>query len=143
MKKTSVLILLVLLSGVLFSTEPHQFLNPYLATPSLIDFSKISMSHSASFTAGFSSDDTGFYQSKYTNHILYKFNPKLELAVDLNFLNFGTTTQAGFKIEGNEDNQSNIYPEFSLRYQPSENTSIIIEYKRYSPWEYYQNNRRW
>ena len=123
------------------------FANPFkpnLMMPSLINMSKLSMHHSVSFSSGLSSDHQSFYQSKYTNHLQYQFNPKLSLSVDLNFMNYGTATfDDSFNIEGNNDNQTRVLPEFSLKYSPSENTQFIIEFKHVGGYDYYNNYRNW
>ena len=104
-------------------------LNPY----------KLKVSHSMGFSAGSSSNGTGFYESRYTNHLKYEFSPKLNLALDLNFVNFGsTTTGNGFSFQTNDDNKSRILPEFSLSYKPNNSITIQLDYKNYrnyyNPW---------
>jgi len=102
--------------------------------PGLFSLNKIHMAHSLGFEAGSSSTGNGYYLSRYTNHINYKFNPKLELDLDLNFINFGTTA-SGFSF--NQDNKSRILPEFSLRYKPSDSFQINVEYRQGpSFWDY-------
>ena len=142
MKKLCLIVIVFGLFQVISAEQPENFMNPSMMTPSLIDFSKLSMHHSISFTSGISSNKQSYYQSLYTNHLQYTFSPKLKLNVDLNFANFGTATyKQGLKFEGNNDNMSDIFPEFSLQYQPTENTSIVIEYRRLNPLNY--NNRYW
>jgi hypothetical protein len=141
------LILLVLVTGMCYivaAEQPEQLMHPSMITPSLIDFSRLSMSHTVSFTTGISSNKQTYYQSLYTNHLQYTFSPKLKLNVDLNFTNFGTATyKRGLEFEGNKDNMSDVFPEFSLLYQPSENTSIVIEYRRINPYYINYNRRSW
>jgi hypothetical protein len=76
------------------------------------------------FQAGTSSIGEGYYLSRYTNHIQYKFNPKLELDLDLNFVNYGSVDTSS-KFSMNDDNSNKLIPEFSLRYKPSD--SILIQ----------------
>lgn len=100
------------------------------------------MGHSVSFFAGGSSNGDGFYQSKYTNHLMFSFTPELDLQVDLNFVNYGTADIGdGFEVEGNDDNQSRILPDFQLEYRPFENTVFRVEYntsggpyRTWDPW---------
>ena len=88
------------------------------------------MNHTMSFMTGVSSGGKGFYQSVYTNHLFYQFHPKLDLKVDLNFVNYGTTKwDDTFSVKANNDNNSQVIPEFSLHYRPSDNTSIRIEFR--------------
>jgi hypothetical protein len=102
---------------------PRPNLNPFtINNPAL---NNLKMSHSMGFEAGTSSMGNGYYLSRYTNHMKYQFNPKLELNVDLNFVNFGSlNTNTGFSL--NDDNNSKILPEFSLRYKPSDSMSFEI-----------------
>ena len=116
---------------------PNAF-TPNLLMPSFINPDKFSMNHSVSFMSGFSSNNQGYYQSVYTNHLKYQFSSKLNLKVDLNFVNFGTATyQSGFKFEGNNDNISKVLPNFQLNYSPTKNTQISIEFKQYAAPYYY------
>lgn len=116
-------------------------LNPFMRKA--LAPNKLQISHSMGFEAGASSSGDGYYLSRYTNHINYKFNPKLELDLDLNFVNFGSaTTNSGLNF--NDDNRSKILPEFSLRYRPSDSVSLEIRmeqapsYRRglFNPWYY-------
>jgi hypothetical protein len=106
----------------------NTLLNPY----------KLKMSHSMGFSAGTSSNGLGFYQSRYTNHLQYDFSPKLNMAIDLNFVNFGSTSQnKSWSIQSNDDNKSRILPEFSLTYKPSDAFTLQVEYRNLSnqsPW---------
>ncbi len=120
-------------------------LNPFMR--GMLAPNKLSMSHSMGFEAGTSSNGMGYYLSRYTNHLSYKFNPKLELDLDLSLVNFGSaSTNSG--IEFNNDNNSKIIPEFSLRYKPSDSVSFELRYVQrpwmqssmMSPW--YQNPAR-
>lgn len=119
--------------------------NPNFRLPSLFNPNNINMKHSISFMSGISSNNQGFYQSMYTNHILYTFNSKLNLKLDLNFVNDGSITfNKGFNIEGNNDNASKILPNFSLNYKPTDNTSIILEFRSYGDGnQYFNNYKRW
>jgi hypothetical protein len=103
---------------------PKPDLNPFSLNSPILK--NIKMSHSMGFEAGSSSGGNGYYLSRYTNHINYQFSPKLELDLDLNFVNFGTmnTTQS-FAL--NDDNNNKILPEFSLRYKPSDSMSFEIK----------------
>ena len=104
---------------------PRPNLNPFSnGQSSLMSMDKLSMSHSMGFQAGTSSSGDGYYLSRYTNHLKYQFNPKLELDLDLNFVNFGSMNTSS-KLEMNSDNASKVIPEFSLKYKPSD--SILIQ----------------
>jgi len=136
-------ITLILTIAIMLSAEilPNAF-TPNLLIPSFMNPDKFSMNHSITFMSGFSSNNQGYYQSDYTNHLMYQFSSKLNLQVDLNFVNFGTATyQSGFKFEGNNDNMSKVLPNFQLNYNPTKSTQITIEFKQYiNP---YYHNRFW
>ncbi|HQQ67932.1 MAG TPA: hypothetical protein PLX77_03790 [Candidatus Cloacimonadota bacterium] len=87
----------------------------------------LKMSHSMGFEAGTSSSGDGYYLSRYTNTLSYKLSPKMDLDVDLNFVNFGSTSK-GFSL--NDDNSTKLLPEFSLRYQPKENMSFEVRMRQ-------------
>jgi hypothetical protein len=79
------------------------------------------------FEAGTSSSGDGYYLSRYTNTLSYKLSPKMDLDVDLHFVNFGSTSK-GFSL--NDDNSTKLLPEFSLRYQPRENMSFELRMRQ-------------
>ena len=136
--------LLVMITPLLWGQiNENPFFSPYLSSEGLLNMNNLQMNHTLSFSSGFSSSGDGFYQSVYTNHILYKFNPKLDLNINLNFVNHGTANwDNDFSVSSNNDNTSGIVPEFSLNYRPSKNSRITIEYRQYS--NQYQNNQwRW
>ncbi|MDY0150757.1 MAG: hypothetical protein RBS43_00615 [Candidatus Cloacimonas sp.] len=106
---------------------PHPYYNPFhQSSGSLLSMDKLSMSHSMGFEAGSSSVGDGYYLSRYTNHLKYKFNPKLELNLDLNFVNFGSMNTSS-KFELNNDNANTVIPEFSLSYKPNDSTLIQVQ----------------
>jgi len=83
------------------------------------------------------SNGQSFYQSVYTNHLQYQFNPKLSMNMNLNFVNFGSATMKNkLSFDGNGDNQSKVLPEFSLMYQPSKNFTIRFDYQQRSLYSY-------
>ncbi|MBW6514374.1 MAG: hypothetical protein K0B87_06425 [Candidatus Syntrophosphaera sp.] len=111
---------------------PRPSFNPYQSGgSSLLDLNRISMNHSMGFSAGVSSAGSGYYLSRYTNHLKYSFNPKLDLELDLNFVNFGSTNSS---FEFNADNRSRVIPEFKLNYRPSESVQLQIEFRQGNPW---------
>jgi hypothetical protein len=142
MKKLLIVLLLLISLQLLFSQEgifTRPAFNQDLFSNSLLNPYKLKMTHSMGFMAGASSNGLGFYESRYTNHINYEFNPKLSLALDLNFVNYGTTsTSKNFSIESNNDNKTQILPEFSLTYKPTDSISINFGYRDYrnyhNPW---------
>ncbi len=120
------------LSGLLAQSYifENSTFNSALARGTLFNPYKLKMTHSMGFAAGTSSNGLGFYQSRYTNHLAYELSPKLNLAVDLNLVNFGSISQSsGFSFESNNDNKTKIIPEFSLSYKPTDTVSLQIEFR--------------
>ncbi len=129
-----VLIAVVLVSGLFAEPWGDPFFSPNLKLNGFLNPDNLQMNHTMSFMSGFSSGGDGFYRSTYTNHLHYTFHPKLDLQVDLNFVNYGTANwDNSFSIQGNKDNASAVIPEFSLNYRPSDNTSIRIEFRQHTP----------
>ncbi|MCD4796347.1 MAG: hypothetical protein K8R49_04150 [Candidatus Cloacimonetes bacterium] len=142
MKKIIFIILISAIAIMLNAEIISNAFKPTMLMPSFLNSNNLSMNHSVSFFSGISSNKQSYYQSVYTNHLKYKFNSKLDLNVDLNFVNFGTATyKSGIEFEGNNDNTSKILPDFQLNYRPSENMNIIIEYKQYGSNNYFSRNR--
>lgn len=132
MKKIIFIILISAIAIMLNAEILSNAFKPTMLMPSFLNSNNLSINHSVSFFSGISSNKQSYYQSVYTNHLKYQFNSKLNLNVDLNFVNFGTATyKSGIEFEGNNDNTSKILPDFQLNYRPSENMNIIIEYKQY------------
>lgn len=119
------------------------FLNPSLDGVSLLKPNNLEMNHTLSFMSSFTSEGDGFYQSVYTNHLMYRFNPKLDLRVDINFVNYGTANfDRSFSVNANDDNTSAVMPEFSLNYRPTDNSKISIQFRQLAH-PYSTNNWRW
>lgn len=133
MKKLFMIIVVLSISLILNSQIIESAFSPNLLTSSFLNPDNLSMSHTVRFSGGVASGSQSFYESVYTNHLSYKFTPRLKLNVDLNFVNFGTATyKNGIEFEGNNDNTSRVIPNFQLNWKPSENTSISIEYRQYN-----------
>ena len=136
MKKIMMLVMLFLVVGLSAQIINSAF-TPDLLMPSMINMNNLTINHSMTFSSSLSSNNNSSYESVYTNHINYNFSPKLNLKVDLNFINYGSATyKSGIEFEGNNDNTSKVLPNFQLNYSPSENMKFIIEFKQYnSPFE--------
>ena len=143
MRKIFIFTLMLVMSVIINADVIENAFTPSLLTPSFLNTNNITINHSVSFMSGISSNKQSYYQSVYTNHLNYQFNPKLNLKLDLNFVNYGTATyKSGIEFEGNNDNTSKILPNFQLNYSPSENTSFTIEFKQYSYPRVYDNDWR-
>ncbi|MCB5259935.1 MAG: hypothetical protein PHY41_05915 [Candidatus Cloacimonetes bacterium] len=133
---TMIMLCLIFPAIAAYNDLPPLNLNPFnLKSPGL---NKLKMSHSMGFEAGSSSTGRGYYLSRYTNHMRYQFNPKLELDLDLNFVNFGSLNTSS-KFSLNDDNNNKILPEFSLRYRPSDSMTFEIQmrqglFMQQTPW---------
>jgi len=118
---------------------PKPSFNPFSSTSSsLLNMENMKMSHSMGFEAGTSSIGDGYYLSRYTNHIMYKFNPKLELDLELNFVNYGGMKTSS-KLSFDDNNRSQVIPEFSLRYKPTDSILIQVEMNRGLNYNYARN----
>ena len=135
--KKIILVTLLILAFSLNAEIINSAFTPELLMPSMINMNNLTINHSMSFSSSISSNSQSAYESVYTNHINYKFSPKLNLKVDLNFINFGTATyQGGIEFDGNNDNTSRVLPNFQLNYKPSEKMNFTIEFRQYnSPFE--------
>ncbi len=112
---------------------PRPDFNPWRESgSSLLNPDRLAMSHSMGFSAGTSSSGNGYYLSRYTNHLRYQFNPKLDLALDLNLVNFGSTSS---NFTFNKDNASKVIPEFRLNYRPTDGVNISFEFAQGYPWQ--------
>lgn len=120
MKNLIISLILILVAIPLFAQYdiPRPNFNPFGMESSPLK--NLKMSHSMGFEAGGNSRGDGYYLSRYTNHLKYELNPKLELDLDLNFINYGSMNTAN-KFSVNKDNDSKVIPDFSLRYKPKEN----------------------
>ncbi|MGB4261418.1 MAG: hypothetical protein WBJ09_05875 [Candidatus Cloacimonas acidaminovorans] len=134
------MLLVMLLPLIAQSDIPRPNFSPYANNgSSFLGLNKLSMSHSLGFQAGTSSTGEGYYLSLYTNHLKYKFNPKLEMNLDLNFVNYGGF-DTGSKFELDNANYSRVIPEFSLRYTPRDNIQIQLQMISGSILNPYKNN---
>ncbi|MCK4979369.1 MAG: hypothetical protein KAS62_03185 [Candidatus Delongbacteria bacterium] len=135
--KRIMLITILIMAFSLNAEIINNAFTPELLMPSIINMNNLSMNHSMSFSSSIFSNSQSAYESVYTNHLSYNFNSKLDLKVDLNFVNFGTAThQSGIEFDGNNDNTSRVLPNFQLNYNPSENIKFVIEFRQYnSPFE--------
>ncbi len=138
---TLILGLLLALPMLAQPALPKPDLNPYAGSGSpLLDLNRLSMRHSMGFSAGVSSLGQGYYLSRYTNHLSYTFNPRLDLELDLNFVNFGSVG-TGSQFSFHKDNTSLVIPEFKLSYRPSDKVHFQLEFSQGLPWS--QDTRPW
>ncbi|HHV37566.1 MAG TPA: hypothetical protein GXX77_07020 [Candidatus Cloacimonetes bacterium] len=120
MKNTIICLIMIFAAASLFAQYdiPRPNLNPFSVGSSILK--ELKMSHSMGFEAGADSRGEGYYLSRYTNHLKYELNPKLEMDLNLNFVNFGSMNTSE-KLSINKDNDTKVIPDFSLRYKPKEN----------------------
>lgn len=131
--KRIILVTLLILAFSLNAEVINSAFTPELLMPSVLNINNLTINHSMSFSSSISSNSLSAYESVYTNHINYMFSPKLNLKVDLNFINFGSATyQGGIEFDGNNDNTSRILPNFQLNYKPSEKMNFTIEFRQYN-----------
>ena len=131
--KRIILVTLLILAFSLNAEVINSAFTPELLMPSMLNINNLTINHSMSFSSSISSNSLSAYESVYTNHINYMFSPKLNLKVDLNFINFGSATyQGGIEFDGNNDNTSRVLPNFQLNYKPSEKMNFTIEFRQYN-----------
>jgi hypothetical protein len=145
MKKLFILLSAILL--VLPLVAQVNLINPALFlgdmdNNSLLNPARLNMGHSMGFMAGTSSLGNGYYLSRYTNHLSYAFSQKLKMELDLNVINYGSTSTS-FKL--NNDNSTRIVPDFRLSYKPSDNMHFQIEFHQGDYFPHYYNHwyERW
>jgi hypothetical protein len=94
-----------------------------------------------SFTSGVASNGFGFYQSTMTNHMKFDLRDNLKLNFDLSYVNWGTMShQNDLKFSSNQDNTGAVVPAVSLRYNPTDRTTIFIQYETARGIHTQQNN---
>ena len=103
--------------------------NPNFQLGGFLNPDKVKMNHTMSFSSGMASNGLGYYESAYTNHLMFDLRDNLKFNVDLSYVNFGTMTHdSNLNFNSNNDNQGVIVPAFSLEYKPTENTTFYFEY---------------
>jgi len=131
----SLIVLFVLIGSFAYAQMnlPKPDLNPFrVPENTLFNPNNLRMTHSMGFEASSSSSGDAFYLSRYTNHINYSFSPKLDMQLDLSFVNYGSAdTGGGFKF--NEDNKNRIIPSFSMSYRPTDTMRIDFHYRQQEP----------
>ena len=109
---------------------------------SFFNNNRISMHHSFGFSSSFSSAGKANFISDYTNHLNYRISSKLNLKMNLHFVNYGMATyQNNFSnMSYTNSKKINVIPEFILDYSPSNNFHIKIMYNRGMNTFYPHNN---
>lgn len=133
MKYTVVCMMLLILSAsFLYSqdlaipqnTEPSIF-----SFPSTLSLTNLRMSQSMSFSTTYNSGTkSAYYLSNFCNSFQLPLSEKLNLALDLNFVNYGKFGSSSPMISSEN---TKILPNFSLDYAPAENMKLHIEYSSF------------
>ncbi len=147
MKKISILLILIISFTLIFARfelpGSESYFNPNFQLGSLLNPNKVKMSHTMSFGSGISSNGLGYYQSAYTNHLMFDLKENLKMNIDLSFVNQGSMTHNNnLDFKSNNDNNNLVIPSFSMEYQPFENTKIYFEYRQYNGLPY-QTSRKY
>lgn len=105
---------------------------------------KLSMHHSMSFSSSIGADKKAYYQSVYTNHLNYRLSSKLNLKLNMNFVNYGTASfqNSISSIKADNSKSVKVIPEFILDYSPSDNFHITFEYHNFYKNQFYNNYTR-
>ncbi|MCD4817059.1 MAG: hypothetical protein K8S23_00025 [Candidatus Cloacimonetes bacterium] len=136
MKKIIFSLIFIVFIVASYAQVGSMFSNPSFAKPdfsftSLFNPNILTMNHSVSFFSGMDSSKNAFYQSVYTNHLKFKFNPKFSMNLDLNFVNIGTgNIQNNMSFKSNQDNSTMVIPELNMTYKPTENTTISFHFSK-------------
>ena len=130
MKKNIFFIFLFIVFFNILSAQNMSFRSFLNRNPfSLFNNNKLSMHHSFSFTTQ-TNGKNAIYLSDYTNHLNYQLSSKLNLKMNLHFVNYGGANfNNGFSnMEMSNSKRINVIPEFILNYSPSDNFHIILQY---------------
>jgi len=131
MKRISLIILILSCLPLLAGVSDSYYRNPSFNFNSLINPNQVDMHHSFTFQSGMNSQGNGYYLNMYTNHLNFSLHPKLDMKVDINFVNYGSmSANSAFDIEGNNDNSTLIMPEFEMEWRPNENMKISFGFQR-------------
>lgn len=131
MKKLVILISIVICLPLFAGVSSPFYKNPDFSLFTPFNTNQLNIHHSYTFQSGVNSSGNGYYMNTYTNHIDFQLHPKLDLKLNLNFVNFGSMNiSSDFDIEGNNDNNSKIIPEFELIWKPNENMKISFSMNR-------------
>ncbi|RLC45113.1 MAG: hypothetical protein DRH57_08660 [Candidatus Cloacimonadota bacterium] len=101
---------------------------------SLLNPNKLDIRHQYSFFSGYNSYSKRlFYANTFTNIFRYGFSPKLNLSLELNWVNYGSGMMTSrFSYSDNKDNQTKILPNFRLDYSPTKNIQFQLYFQSYT-----------
>ena len=143
MKK--IMIFVFLITGISLFAQSESFNNFFNhSNLSFLRSDKLSMHHSMNFSSSVGANKKAFYQSVYTNHLNYKLSSKVNLKLNVNFVNNGTASfQNGFSnMTTNNSKNVKVIPEFILDYSPSDNFHMTFEYRNFHKDQFYHNYTR-
>ena len=119
---------LLLSSGIIIAqdlTPPQNAPSSIFAFPSSLPLNNLRMSQSISFSTTYNSGTkSAYYLSNFCSSFKLPLSDKLNLALDLNFVNYGKFSSSSPLIS-NENTK--ILPNFSLDYTPTENLRLHVE----------------
>ncbi|MCF7920156.1 MAG: hypothetical protein K9N06_09625 [Candidatus Cloacimonetes bacterium] len=131
MLRLNILFFLVICLPLVAGVSDGYYNDPQFNFNSLLNPDQVNMHHSYTFQSGVNSQGEGYYLNMYTNHLNFNLSPKLDFKVDLHFINFGSmSVNNNFNIEGNNDNSSQVVPEFEMEWRPTDNMKISFGYQR-------------
>jgi len=123
---------LFLSSSIIFAQEltpPQNAPSSIFSFPSSLPLNNLRMSQSISFSTTYNSGTkNAYYLSNFCSSFKLPLSDKLNLALDLNFVNYGKFGSSSPLIS-NENTK--ILPNFSLNYAPTENLRLHIEFNSF------------
>lgn len=97
--------------------------------PSTLPLNNLKMSQSISFSTTYNSGTkSAYYLSNFCSSFKLPLSEKLNLALDLNFVNYGKFG-ASSPLISNENTK--VLPNFSLDYAPTQNLRLHIEFNSF------------
>jgi len=99
--------------------------------PTTLGLSNLRTSQSLSFTTTYNSGTkSSYYLSNFRNRFELPLSSKLNIALDLNVVNYGEFGSSSPMIS---KENTKILPNFMMKYTPTENLNIYLEINTYNP----------
>lgn len=105
--------------------------DPAFELNSILPQNSFEMHHSLTFSSALSSNGDGMYSNMYTNHLDFALSKNIDLKMKLHFINAGSLSfDRDYDFNLNDDNASQLLPEFQMEWRPSENTTIMLHFQQ-------------
>ncbi len=129
-------VILVILTSSLISAQAIQSnkntVTDLFAFPTTLSLRHLKTSQSFTFSSTYNSGTkSAYYLSNFCNRFELPLSSKLNVALDLNFVNFGEFGSNSPLIS--KDN-TKVLPNFMMKYTPTENLKIYLEINTFNPY---------